>query len=162
VIDVNWHDAKGYAAWLSLLTGKSYRLLSEAEWEYCCRAGSKTLYSFGNVITTDDANYSPDREHSATGTIEVGRHAANAFGLYDMHGNVCEWCEDAWHDGYDGAPTGGSAWIGGSSDRVVRGGCWNDYARRLRASDRWPIDAADRSHWVGFRVARDVITGGER
>ena len=109
VINVSWDDAKQYVAWLSRMTGKEYRLLTEAEWEYAARAGSQTRFSFGD----DESRL--DRQvwlagNSDNRTQPVGKKAANAFGLYDMHGNVFEWVEDAWHDDYEGAPTDGSLW----------------------------------------------------
>ena len=97
VINVSWHDAKEYAAWLSRKTGKAYRLLSEAEWEYAVRAGTTTRYGFGDAISKGQAQYSEVGGVSAGKTVEVGSFPANRFGLHDMHGNVLEWVEDAWH-----------------------------------------------------------------
>ena len=124
VIYVSWEDAKSYAAWLSQKTGKEYRLLSEAEWEYCCRAGTTTKYAFGDSITRQQAQFSEGVWGSAKQTVEVGKFPPNAWGLYDTHGNVWEWCEDNWHADYTGAPQDGSVWQGGDiSLRVLRGGC---------------------------------------
>ena len=117
VIDVSWDDAQAYLKWLSSKTAQPYRLLSEAEWEYCCRAGTETAYSFGNSITKQQAQFSEDGYGSADRTVEVGSFAANAFGLHDMHGNVLEWCEDCWNDNYHNAPRDGSAWTTGDSGR---------------------------------------------
>ncbi len=103
VINVSWDDAKAYVEWLSQQTGKSYRLLSEAEWEYACRAGTTTRYSVGDTITDKDANFASN----VGKTTEVGSYEPNAWGLYDMHGNVWEWVEDVWHETYEGAPDNG-------------------------------------------------------
>jgi formylglycine-generating enzyme required for sulfatase activity len=153
-INVDWEDAKSFAAWLSVQTDQPYRLLSEAEWEYACRAGTTSRYWWGDQITPENANYGVD----AGKTSEVGKYPANPFGLYDMHGNVWEWVEDCWHDSYVGAPDDGSAWTAGSgSRRVLRGGCWSNYVPGvLRCAFRdW--DTSDRrSNVHGFRVARTL------
>jgi formylglycine-generating enzyme required for sulfatase activity len=123
VVCVSWLDAQAYVAWLKERSGKSYRLLSEAEWEYCCRAGSASAYNTGNSITFDRANF--DNNHR--GTTSVFKFASNGFGLHDMHGNVWEWCEDNWHGDYAGnPPSDGSIWAGGDDEslRVLRGGSW--------------------------------------
>ena len=121
VINVSWEDARAYVRWLSRETGKSYRLPSEAEWEYAARAGTATPFHTGATISTDQANYADRR------TTLVGAFAPNAFGLYDVHGNVWEWVEDCWHDSYRGAPSDGTAWTAGGdcSRRVLRGGSWD-------------------------------------
>ena len=129
VINVSWYDAKRYAAWLSKMTGKSYRLLSEAEWEYAARAGTKMSYSWGDEIGKRKANcLGCGSEWDGERTAPVGSFAANAFGLHDMHGNVSEWVEDCYHANYDGAPADGLAWTAGGdcSSRMFRGGGWND------------------------------------
>ena len=129
VTNVNWHDAKAYAAWLSEQTGKRYRLPSESEWEYAARAGTETAYSWGNEIGVNRANGDGSgSKWSGKQTSPVGSFEPNGFGLYDMHGNVWEWVEDCWHKNYKGAPTDGSAWTSGgdSSSAVVRGGYWGD------------------------------------
>jgi formylglycine-generating enzyme required for sulfatase activity len=107
MIAVSWREAVAYCAWLANKTGQPYRLPSEAEWEYAARAGTTTRYAFGGAITPKDANYS---ESKLGKTTEVGAYSPNAWGLYDMHGNVWEWVEDVWHDSYKGAPNDGSAW----------------------------------------------------
>jgi formylglycine-generating enzyme required for sulfatase activity len=156
VINVSWHDAKAYVDWLSRRTGKPYRLLSEAEWEYAARAGTATRFSVGGSISRNDAHFQNGSASSVVGTVEVGMFPANAFGLHDMHGNVSEWVEDSGHSSYRDAPTDGSAWIDGSSTRVLRGGSWNDPPRGLRSAFR----LRDRPNYsvgiVGFRVARDL------
>ena len=125
VTDVTLADAEGYVAWLSRLTGKTYRLLTEAEWEYAARAGTTTVYYWGDEIGNGNANCrgcDSDRENMNLAT-PVGSFKPNAFGLYDMAGNVWQWVEDCYHNNYDGAPQDGSAWLAGDCKyRVVRGG----------------------------------------
>ena len=150
VINVSWEDAKAYASWLSQRTGTAYRLLSEAEWEYCCRAGTTTKYAFGVSITRQQAQF------RAAQTVEVGKFPPNAWGLYDTHGNVWEWVEDAWHPDYRGAPEDGLVWPGGNgAPRVVRGGSWScSPPLFLHSAGRLENPPADRNPSVGFRVAR--------
>ncbi len=134
VVCVNWHDAQAFVAWLNERSGgKGYRLLSEAEWEYCCRAGTTSAYSTGDAITAEQANFGENSE----GTTPVSRFPPNAWGLRDMQGNVRQWCENNWHPNYKGAPEDGSAWKGSdTSCRVTRGGSW-DYLRHvLRSAGR--------------------------
>jgi formylglycine-generating enzyme required for sulfatase activity len=160
VINVSWNDAQAYCAWLCEQTGRTYRLPSEAEWEYACRAGTDTPFHFGARFTTDQANFDGNSTYfrSAKGeyrkqTVPVGTFPPNAFGLYDMHGNVWEWCQDAWHDNYDGAPTDGSAWeVGGGVARVVRGGSWNFYPAFARSAFRYHYAPDLRFGGIGFRV----------
>ncbi len=157
VIDVSWEDARAYCEWLSKTTGCGYRLLSEAEWEYACRAGATTAYSFG-----DDARelgqYAWYKANSDKKTRPVGEKLSNAFGLHDMHGNVWEWCEDAWHENYNGKPkdlrSTGAAWVGGSTRRVLRGGAFNNTRRRLRSAYRGVDHDTSSFMFRGFRVAR--------
>src|SRR5262245_9780872 len=162
VMYVNWDDAQAYVAWLSRMTGKTYRLLTEAEWEYAARAGSQAAYSWGDEIGKGNANCDGcgsqwDRQQAAP----VGSFAANAFGLHDMHGNVWEWVEDCYHENYNGAPKDGSAWIEGGecSRRVVRGGSWIDLPRNLRAASRYGNTAVSRDFILGFRVGRTLSAG---
>ncbi|MCZ8067771.1 MAG: SUMF1/EgtB/PvdO family nonheme iron enzyme [Microcystis sp. LE17-20D] len=133
VEQVNWNHAIEFCARLSKLTGREYRLPSEAEWEYACRAGTTTPFYFGETITGELANYRSSETYAdeykgeyRQQTTPVGQFPPNAFGLYDMHGNVWEWCADTWHDNYDGAPTDGSAWIENGDDNrsPPRGGSW--------------------------------------
>jgi formylglycine-generating enzyme required for sulfatase activity len=148
VINVSWNDAKAYVEWLAAETGRPYRLLTEAEWEYACRAGTTTRYWWGDNISKDKANYGGDR------TSEVGSYPANQFGLYDMHGNVWEWVEDRWHETYQGAPEDGTVWLqGNDSSRVVRGGSWGRFPRDLRAACRLRVGSVGRDGHLGFRVA---------
>jgi formylglycine-generating enzyme required for sulfatase activity len=130
---VSWNDAVAFCEKLSQMTGRTYRLPSEAEWEYACRAGTTTPFHFGPTITTELANYNGNETYGSGPeglrrgeTTEVGSFPPNAFGLHDMHGNVWEWCQDVWHGNYEGAPTDGSAWIEGGDQerRVLRGGSW--------------------------------------
>ena len=149
VEQVSWHDAVEFCDRLSRSTGKAYRLPSEAEWEYACRAGTTTRYHFGEVIDPELANY------QSQGTTPVGSFGiANTFGLYDMHGNVIEWCADHWHENYEGAPTDGSAWVeGGDADRRVwRGGSWYLTPEYCRSAYRTGLNADSRSNHLGFRV----------
>jgi formylglycine-generating enzyme required for sulfatase activity len=161
VIYVSWDDAQAYVAWLSRMTGKAYRLLTEAEWEYAARAGKTTAYSWGDEIGKNNASCSGcGSQWDARQTAPVGSFAANAFGLHDMHGNVWEWVEDCYHDNYDGAPTDGLAWTSGDcKTRVVRGGSWSGDPRSLRAADRLRITSDLRSNSLGFRVGRTLFAG---
>ncbi len=152
---VSWNDAWSYALWLFRETGKRYRLPSEAEWEYAARAGTRTKYHFGNSITPYDANYG----ELNGGTMPVGSYPENAFGLHDMHGNVGEWVEDCWNDGYSGAPSDGSAWQSGNcSFRVLRGGSWFHSPGALRSANRgWDVPGLrNYGSGIGFRVARTL------
>jgi len=165
MIDVSWDDGKEYVSWLAKKTGRPYRLLSEAEWEYAARAGTATAFSTGRTITTDQANFHGDHTDggSAKGvyrgkTIEVGSlNKPNAFGLHDMHGNVWEWVEDCYKDTYAGAPSDGRASSAvPSCSRVVRGGSWVNIPRYLRSAKRGSNGPDYRSGLVGFRVARTL------
>ena len=158
VINVLWKDAKRYVAWLSSQTGEEYRLLSEAEWEYAARAGTATKYSWGDEVGRNRANCNDyrcgDRWEK---TAPVGSFEPNAFGLYDMHGNVWEWVADCWNGSYEGAPFDGSAWMQGYCEmRVLRGGYWFNDPRTLRSADRNWYATGDRYSGIGFRVARTL------
>jgi formylglycine-generating enzyme required for sulfatase activity len=158
-VNVSWNDAQLYVAWLSGITGKQYRLLSEAEWEYAARAGSATAYSWGDDIGEGNANcYGCGSQWDDKQTSPVGSFEPNAFGLYDMHGNVWQWVEDVYHDNYHGAPDDGSAWIDGgdTSRRVVRGGSWRNGPGGLRAASRVWGATIDRSYDLGFRLGRTL------
>jgi len=155
VINVNWNDAKAYVNWLSEQTGKDYRLPTEAQWEYACRAGSTGKNSFG-----DDANqlgnYGWYSSNSGSKTHPVGEKQPNKFGLYDMHGNVWEWLEDVWHENYEGAPVDGSAWTSGrdSSEHLLRGGSWGNDDLDLRCAYRDGRDTTFGGSYGGFRISR--------
>ncbi len=148
---VSWDDAVEFCKRLARETGNDYRLPSEAEWEYACRAGTTTPYHFGQKITPDLANYA---RAGRGGTTPVGRfQVANAFGLYDMYGNVFEWCQDNWHDNYEGAPNYGSAWLSRDSNKkIVRGGSWYNSPRNCRSACRYDDSRDDRYDHFGFRV----------
>ena len=154
VINVSWQDAQAYVRWVSRVTGKAYRLLSESEWEYVARAGTTGPFHFGSTITTEQANYG----FNSGRTAPVGSFPANAFGLHDVHGNVMERVEDCWHASYRGAPGDGSAWTrGGNCDaRVLRGGSWYYGAQYLRSANRYELTAGNRFSFAGFRVARTL------
>jgi formylglycine-generating enzyme required for sulfatase activity len=146
---------------LSQKTGHAYCLPSEAEWEYACRAGTTTPFDFGDTIAPDLVNYDGNNPYAwapkgiyRQQTTDVGSFPPNSFGLYDMHGNVWEWCSDRWHDNYNGAPTNGSAWETGTSEyRVHRGGSWSDDAVYCRSAYRFRYSAGLRIRYFGFRVA---------
>ena len=162
VEQVSWEDVKEFCARLTKKTGREYRLPTEAEWEYACRAGTTTPFAFGETITPEIVNYDGNSPYAKAKkgrdrneTIPVGSLGmANAFGLYDMHGNVWEWCEDLWHSNYEGAPADGSAWLsgGGSSRRVLRGGSWGILSFVCRSAVRRFQDPVDRDLCIGVRV----------
>ena len=166
VINVSWVDANDYVSWLSKKTGQHYRLLTEAEWEYAARAGSTTNYPWGNAIDCKKASYDggpgsscyyKTGRRSFRGTQPVGRYPPNEWGLYDMNGNVWQWCEDSWHPDYRGAPADGTAWQGGDeSMSVLRGGAWNYRPSGLRSADRNWLPKSARTDFLGFRVARPL------
>jgi formylglycine-generating enzyme required for sulfatase activity len=161
VILVNWDDTQQYINWLSKQTGKNYRLLSEAEWEYAARAGTTTAYSWGDDIKKDDnvmANcFDCGSQWDSRQTAPVGSFAPNAFGIHDMLGNVWEWVEDCYHDNYEGAPEDGSAWtVGDCNQRVARGGSWGDPPQILRSAFRLRSPVGNRYDGLGFRVARTL------
>jgi formylglycine-generating enzyme required for sulfatase activity len=142
--------------WLSKLTGKRYRLLTEAEWEYAARAASVGPYSFeGDESTLDD--YAWYSKNSDKQSHPVGQKKPNGFGLYDMHGNVWEWVEDCYHKNYEGAPSDGSAWTTGDcNSRVVRGGSYHKDPRSLRSANRGWLSSPSRGD-IGFRVGRTIM-----
>jgi formylglycine-generating enzyme required for sulfatase activity len=161
VEQVSWYDAVEFCARLSRHTGREYRLPSEAEWEYACRAGTTTPFHFGEMITTEVANYDgssyadgPKGEIRGETTPVTEFGIANAFGLSDMHGNVLEWCLDHWHENYDGAPTDGSAWLSEDEDasRMYRGGSWGDIPKACRSACRSHYHPDIRVGNIGFRV----------
>ncbi|TAF52884.1 MAG: hypothetical protein EAZ61_07425 [Oscillatoriales cyanobacterium] len=158
---VSWDEAQEFCARLSQATGKAYRLPSEAQWEYACRAGSTTPFAFGATLNTDIANYNGNYTYGngkkgvyRKQTVDVGSFPPNAWGLYDMHGNVWEWCEDSWHDNYNGAPTDGTAWIDNSTqNKLVRGGSWGGNPRNCRSALRYYNTRENRFNYIGFRLA---------
>ncbi|MBT9313683.1 formylglycine-generating enzyme family protein [Leptothoe kymatousa TAU-MAC 1615] len=166
VEQISWHDAMEFCFRLSAYTGNEYRLPSEAEWEYACRADTITQFHFGDMITTEVANYDgvytyangpPGERRGETMPVDhLG--FANAFGLSDMHGNVWEWCQDHYHSNYSGVPTDGTAWEdkGNEDDkeinRVLRGGSWHAYPRYCRSAYRYHLMPGLRTYSFGFRV----------
>lgn len=162
VINVSWNDAQDYVKWLSSKTQKTYRLLSEAEWEYAARAGSATRYPWGDELGTGRANVvgpylSSGSEWSKKQAAPVGKFAPNSFGLYDMIGNVFELVQDCASANYVGAPADGSAWRKPDCDRVVvRGGSWRYWQGGGRAAYRHTVNPDERFKDVGFRVARTL------
>ncbi len=161
VINVSWEDALAYADWLSTNTGKSYRLPSEAEWEYASRAGVASRYWWGDEAELSYANCDGcGSRWDGRQTASVGSLEPNPFGLYDIAGNVWEWVQDCWHKNFNGAPVDGRAWEEARdsecSVRVLRGGSWNYPTRFVRSSNRdwnWPDT---RHNFIGFRLARDM------
>jgi formylglycine-generating enzyme required for sulfatase activity len=149
---VSWNDAHAYVSWLSGVTGRTYRLLTEAEWEYAARAGTTTTYSTGVLISTSQANF-----HSNAGTQPVGSYATNGFGLLDVHGNVWELVQDCYSSYSLTHPTDGSAYQSTQcSNHVVRGGGWFFPRRDVRSAHRGFRSRTDRTYDVGFRVARNL------
>ncbi len=167
VENVSWDDIQTFIQKLNAQTGKTYRLPTEAEWEYAYRAGTNSSFYTGNCITTSQANYDGNYDFNNCGaktgvykqkTVAVGSYPANPWGLYDMAGNVWEWTQDNWHDSYNGAPDDGSVWNkgGDSAKRVLRGGSWDDIPLDVRAAVRSRIVASIRYGFVGFRLARTL------
>lgn len=172
VEQVSWYDAVEFCDRLTIKTNRQYRLPTEAEWEYACRAGTTTPFHFGETISTDLANYcgqdktiggteysgsygsGPKGEYREETTPVDSFEGANAFGLHDIHGNVWEWCEDTWHDSYEGAPTEGSAWTDGRevSRRIQRGGSWGNNPWICRSGYRYSNVPGLSDYGIGFRV----------
>jgi len=172
---VSWYDAVEFCDRLSRYTKREYRLPSEAEWEYGCRGGTKTPFHFGETITTEVANYDGNyiygkgvKGEYREETTEVGKFGVgNEYGLYDMHGNIWEWCLDDWHDNYEGAPEDGRAWFNNENenlsqkegDAVLRGGSWFDVPRICRSASRY-LDGWDRRDYFSIIVGFRVVCGG--
>ncbi len=170
VVCVNWEDAKAYVAWLSQKTGETYRLPSEAEWEYAARAGAADRYFFGNSVSKlcqygngVDASSSfkwqnkKCKDGYGARTAPAGSFLPNKFGLYDTIGNVWEWLDDCWNDGYVGAPADGTSWATGDcSNRGTRGGSWLNDPRFLRSAHRNRLFNAYRKYNTGIRVVREI------
>jgi formylglycine-generating enzyme required for sulfatase activity len=160
LINVTWDEAKDYVAWLSRITGKTYQLLSEAEYEYAARGGAQTVYPWGDDIKPNGqamANcHGCDSKWDSKQTAPVGSFAAKPFSLHDVVGNVWEWTEDCYHESYDDAPMDGSAWTKGGdcASRIVRGGSWLSEPGDLRSAGRYWFTTDYRDYFVGFRVAR--------
>jgi formylglycine-generating enzyme required for sulfatase activity len=174
VINVSWNDAHEYVGWLSQRTGKRYRLPSEAEFEYALRAGASSRFWWGEgdppkvlLNVTGDRDRSPTKRSWGRaftgysdgfwGPAPVKSYPANAFGLYDLDGNVSEWVDDCWHDNYTRAPRDSTAWINpGCGRRVIRGGSWGSAPEQVRSAYRLSISAESRSARLGFRVVREL------
>ena len=172
MVCVSWDDVRAYASWLSRRTGERYRLLSESEWEYVARAGTRTARYWGEGESgqcghANGADASAKRQYSYWAaascddghvrTAPVGSYGANAWGLHDVLGNVWEWTGDCWNESYAGAPSDGSSWERGAcSNRVLRGGSWRNSPRYLRSAYRDGLFTGYRSLYNGFRVARTL------
>ncbi len=167
VTNVSWHDGNALAAWLSERTGRSFRLPTEAEWEYMGRAGTDAPYPWGSNISREYANYGPnDCCGKGTGifgrdeweyTAPVGSFEPSPWGLYDTAGNVWEWVSDCWNDSYEGAPTNGNSWDEGDCARSpLRGGSWTHYSRNIRAANRNDNDRTSAGNGYGIRLAEDI------
>lgn len=150
--ELAWSDAQDYVGWLSKSTGKRYRLLSEAEWEYAARARTTTPYYYGSAIGLKQANFAGEA------LKPVGSYPANNFGLHDMFGNAWEWTQDCWHETYEKAPGDGRAWEDGDlcRFRALRGGGWYNVSMALRSAMRFAGPAGNRNNGIGFRVARTL------
>jgi formylglycine-generating enzyme required for sulfatase activity len=157
VMNVSWTDAQAYVSWLSQLTGQTYRLLSESEWEYAARGGSTGQYSWGGSVGENNASCdSCGSRWDDKRTAPVGSFPSNGFGLHDMHGNVWEWTEDCWNANYSGAPGNAAVRSSGTcSRRAMRGGSWTNRPDLLRSANRDRHGAANRFNDAGFRVAQD-------
>jgi formylglycine-generating enzyme required for sulfatase activity len=158
---VSWHDAVRFSERLSQRTGRGYHLPSEAQWEYACRAGTQTPFYCGETLTTEFANYNGEFAYHSEPrgvyrhtTTTVDQFPPNAFGLHDLHGNLWEWCADAWHDSYDSAPADDRVWqaAGRETYRAARGGSWHDIPGVCRSAARLRVDARDAEEIIGFRV----------
>jgi formylglycine-generating enzyme required for sulfatase activity len=157
IVGVSWDNAKRYVSWLSEQTSKTYRLLTEAEWEYAARAGSRDKYTWGDEIGKNRANCDDcGSQWDNKQTAPVGSFQGNAFGLHDMHGNVWEWVADFYKDSYANAPSDGRAALDVAAWRVLRGGSWVDSPGYLRSAKRFMIVPIGRNNYLGFRLARTL------
>jgi formylglycine-generating enzyme required for sulfatase activity len=164
VEQVSWEEAMEFCHRLSQRSNLAYTLPSEAQWEYACRAGTKTPFAFGDTLTPELANYDSNYTYMSgpegiyrEETLDVGSFPANAWGLHDMHGNVYEWCLDPWHESYGGAPSDGTAWVNGAENeglRLLRGGSWYNIPWYCRSAYRYGRHQDDRNGIVGFRLCR--------
>lgn len=153
---LTWLSAVAYCKWLSEREGKTFRLPTEAEWEYACRAGSYTKYCFGDDVS-ELGDYAWYKENSLKVTHDVGTKKANAWGLYDMHGNIWEWCSDRYAENYETVPKDGSAhMVRSEKGMVLRGGAWSAKPDNLRSAVRINLGANSRNYFVGFRVVVEL------
>ena len=162
MVFVSWNEAQQFVEKLNAMQdGYQYRLPTEAEWEYGARAGTTTAFAFGDSLSSEQANFNAnhpyfdtDKGRPRAAATPVGSLQPNAWGLYDMHGNVYEWCEDSYHDSYEGAPADGSAWLSGGSDqKVIRSGAYGSNAANVRSAVRHAFAPGTRTGTLGFRVA---------
>ena len=158
VINVSHKMVRGFADWLSKSTGQTYRLPSEAEWEYAARAGSKGNYWFGDIVGDNEVNCRKcGAPWSGIGNAPIGSFKPNPWGLYDMHGNAFEWVQDCWQPNYQDAPKSSRAWEDGECQfRVIRGGSWYYYSRMSRSANRQKNAGAVKSYWLSFRLVREI------
>ena len=165
VEQVSWHDCTLFCDKLAKLTRKAVRLPTEAEWEYACRGQTTAAFHFGATISTDLANYNGEdvygggmKGENRQQTTDVDRFSANPFGLYDLHGNIAEWCADTWHPNYQNAPKDGSVWVSGYAQemRVLRGGSWLDSPGLCRSARRFKSTPDERLDNFGFRIALSI------
>jgi formylglycine-generating enzyme required for sulfatase activity len=170
VENVSWDEANEFCARLSQKAGRLYRLPSEAEWEYAARAGSKTSFAFGDALTTAIANFDGTTAYKSAlhglnrgRTMPVGSlKIANGFGLYDMHGNVWEWCAGKYHDTYKGAPSNAASWVTGGDveRRILRGGSWSNLGVDCRSANRYSYAQDGKHNDIGMRIAMSVARTG--
>lgn len=164
VVNISWDDAQSYIRWLNSVTGKKYRLLSEAEWEYVARAGTDTPFHTGLTINAKQANFNGkfpymlgEKGQYRSKTLPVGSFKPNAFGVYDILGNAFEWTQDCWNDSHRGAPNNGSARADGNCKfRLMKGGSWVNHAFQIRSAKRTRYDKSFRYEDYGFRIARTI------
>ena len=162
VESVSWLEAIEFCDRLTAFTGRQYRLPSEAEWEYACRGNTRSPFAYGDTLTSELADYASTYAYATEtgaayrqGTTDVGKFMPNAFGLYDLHGNVREWCADPWHENYHGAPSNSKAWNKGGNQawRTLRGGSWANKPSHCRSAHRSGYPAESLNRAIGFRVA---------
>ena len=157
IMNITWHDTKMYLDWISKKTGKTYRLPTEAEWEYAARAGTQTEYWWGDEIGKARANCRDCGLKISHQSEPVDSFEPNPWGLYNVHGNVWEWTEDCWNKTYDGTPTDASAWLEGDCrQRVMRSGSWYYFSKNLRSAWRAKNHSKVKSYGIGFRVVREL------
>lgn len=153
---LTWLSAVAYCKWLSEREGKTFRLPTEAEWEYACRAGSYSKYCFGDD-ESKLGEYAWYKENSEKVTHNVGTKKPNAWGLYDMHGNIWEWCSDRYAESYENVPNDGSAhMVRSEKGMVLRGGAWSGKPENLRSASRINLGASSRNYFVGFRIVVEL------
>ncbi|MDQ7084207.1 MAG: formylglycine-generating enzyme family protein [Sulfurovum sp.] len=153
---VRWTEAKAYCTWKSMREGKTFRLPTEAEWEYACRAGTQTLYSFGDEVA-DLADHAWYKHNSQAVTHDIGNKLPNAWGLYDMHGNIWEWCVDRYADDYTQTPIDGSAYkVASEKGRVLRGGSYSNTADKCTSTSRINLGSGGKNYFIGFRLVMEL------